>query len=44
MAKGKLAVAAALAGSVAAFEAYKRAQAPEPLKTHYFTSTPQRRS
>lgn len=33
--KGKLATVAALAGGIAAFKAYNRAQAPEPLKTHY---------
>ncbi|CAN5798393.1 NAD(P)/FAD-dependent oxidoreductase [soil metagenome] len=35
MAKGKLAAVAAVAGGVAALKAYKEAQAPEPLRTHY---------
>ena len=36
MAKGKLAAAAVLAGGFAAFKAYNWANAPKPLKTHYF--------
>ncbi len=36
MIKGALAAVAALAGGVAAFKAYEKAQAPTPLKTHYF--------
>ena len=35
MVKGTLAAVATLAGGVATFKAYKRLQAPEPLKTHY---------
>ena len=35
MAKGKLAAAAMLAGGYAAFKAYEKVQAPEPLRTHY---------
>ena len=35
--KGKLVAAvAALAGGAAAFKAYQKAQAPKPVKTHYF--------